>query len=373
MNSLIKLFCKLATIPSPSGSELNVARFIKEYLHKSKIKSYFDSNGENNNSNVGNLIVNLSRNKKSPTILFVSHIDTVETGEEKIKPIVKKNIIASDKTTVLGADNKAAVACMLQILEDVNNWQTRPNIITAFTTREESGKMGSSFLKLTEKIDYCFNLDGDTSPGVFINQNLGEVPFEIALRGKAAHAAIEPEKGINAIKTASRFINTLPIGRRKNGNILNIGKIHGGKGNNIVPDKVILEGQVRSFTQKGIDGVFKIIDDKLYKVCSGTGCQFEIIKRPDEGAPPGSSSKNKNISRLAKEATKSLGIKFRLEKGYYTCDANFLADKYPVLTLACGGRSLHSVEEFIDINDLLDAKRLILEIIKQVTYFKTKD
>lgn len=361
----VDLFCKLVSIPSPSGKELDIGKYIKSYLNKKNIAAHFDKTGKVNLSNSGNLIAKLKGNKGQPILLFIAHMDTVETGKEIIIPKINKGTITSKGETILGADNKASIACLLEALGEIYTWDMHPTIIAAFTTREERGKMGASLLKFKEEIDYVFNLDGSDSLGDFVYQTLGEIPFEIKLIGKAAHAAVEPEKGINAIKAAALLITLLNIGKDKKGNVLNIGKISGGRANNIVPDEIILEGQTRAYTKKDLDKNLANIEKTIKDVCKKTGCYYIFSKRPEEGAPPASISKKHKIICVAERAAKTLNFPFSLHKGSYTSDANFLNIAYPTLTVCRGGKMPHSQYESITIKELIKFKRLILELVKQ--------
>lgn len=363
-SKLTKLFLDLVTIPSPSGEELGIAKFIQIYLSEHDIKSELDKTGEINNSNSGNLIVKIKGSSNLPCILFVAHMDTVETGERKVQPVIKNGIIRSSGDTVLGADDKASIACLLQMLIEVKDWETRPNIIVVFTTREEQGRMGSSLLNISGKIDYCFNIDGSNRIGDFVYQTLGEIPFEIKLMGKAAHAAVEPEKGINAIKAAAILINKIQIGKNKNGDVLNIGKIIGGTANNIVPDKVVLYGQARAYSNKNLNKILSNLELSIKKICKNTGCSYYFIQKLEEGAVPAITPLDHEIVGIAKKVTKKLSIKPSLSKGSYTSDSNFLSSKYPTLTIGRGGEMAHSKDESIGVADLEDLEGLIVEIIR---------
>lgn len=367
MNNLTRLFCQLVSIPSPSGKELAVGNFIKNYLKNINIEANYDSTGKINQSNAGNLIARLKGKKGLPTLLFVTHMDTVESGETAIKPVVIKNKIKSNGATILGADNKASVASLLEALKEISAWHNHPTIIAVFSTKEESGQMGISLLNIPEKIDFAFNIDGKGPVGSYVYKALGETPFKVEIIGKSAHAAIEPEKGVNAIKTAALIISQMKIGRSKEGNALNIGKIVGGKANNIVPDEVILEGQMRAFTEKNLAKGLVTIEKAISTVCKKTGCSYKFIANLEERTPPFSFSINHRIVKIAKDATKSLGLPFSLNKGYFTCEANFLAKKYPVLNICRGGKMPHSKEESITIKELNLLNTLIKQLVKQVS------
>lgn len=363
-SKLTNLFLDLITIPSPSGEELLVAKFIRKYLDKSGLNFQVDKSGKINKSNSGNLIVKLNGNPKFPRVLFVAHIDTVETGEKKIQPVIKNGIIKSRNNTILGADDKASVACLIQMLVEVKNWEIKPNIIVAFTTHEEKGMMGASLLSILEKIDYCFNVDGSNKLGDFVYQTLGEIPFEIKIIGKASHAAVEPEKGINAIKTAASLITKLKIGKDKKGNVLNIGKIIGGTGNNIVPDEVILYGQVRSYAEEDLIKNLDNLEFEIKQICKLTGCSYKFIKNPEEGAPPATTNLDDRIIDLVKKASRELEISPILSRGSYTSDSNFLSRKYPTLTVGRGSKFAHSFDEEIGVKDLNNLYLLLMQIVR---------
>ena len=113
------------------------------------------------------------------------------------------------------------MAALIEALKNLSKNKKHPSVIATFTTREEKGKMGSSVLKLKDKISLAFNFDGGGVQGNFFYQMLGEIPFKIILKGKAVHAAVEPEKGINALTAAAEIITKLSIGKTKDGKILN--------------------------------------------------------------------------------------------------------------------------------------------------------
>jgi len=169
--AIVAIFCELVKIPSPSGNEQEVIRFIKHYLAKYGIKSYSDNVGRKIDSNSGNLIAKIGH--KKPILLFVAHVDTVEDGKKKIRPIIQKNRITSDGKSILGSDDKAGVAALLEALKELRQERSPPTVIAVFAIREESGVMGVKLLKLKEKVDFAFDIDGSYSPGKFIHKALG--------------------------------------------------------------------------------------------------------------------------------------------------------------------------------------------------------
>ena len=274
MEDIAKIFCNLVSIPSPSGSELKTSKYIKKYLERIGLKPYFDNTGKYNQSNSGNLIVRIRGNGKR--LLFVAHMDTVEDGSRRIKPVVDGNVIRSDGNTVLGADNKAGVAALLCALKLASKKKNRNNIIAVFSTREEKGVMGVEYLKLKNEVDFGFIIDGSNVPGGFVDKTIGYLLFSIDIYGKAAHAAVDPEKGVNAVKVAGEILSELKIGRDRYGNTMNIGTIFGGQQVNIVPDHVVMNGEIRSYVEKQMHEKFAETEKIVKKICKKHKAKYRL-------------------------------------------------------------------------------------------------
>ena len=363
-NSVVKLFCELVSIPSPSGEELNVGKFIQNYLDKHGLKAIFDKTGKLNQSNSGNLVVKIQGTKGQPIVLFVAHMDTVEVGDVVIKPVIINGVIKSDGNTILGADDKGSVAALMEALVEINKLATKPTVIAVFSTKEEKGEMGISLFETSEKINFAFSLDGAAPQGGFLYKALGQLPFQIEIFGKASHSAIAPEKGKNAILAASKIIAELPLGKLPDDVYINIGKISGGQSINIVPDNAVLDGEIRAYSDQNINKHLKLIVDLTKKVCKQTGCTYKLVANKKEGTPSMSVSKNDPIIKIAKKAGKKLNLPFKLLAGKFSCEANFLGQKYQVLNVCRGGKMPHSIDESITIKELITLKELVLELLK---------
>src|SRR4051794_34280149 len=108
--SIVELFERLVAIPSPSGRERRVATFIRDWLSDRGVVAAFDSAGDRNGSDCGNLVAIVPGDEALPRLLFVAHMDTVESGETTISAVRSNGgIITSRGNTILGADNKSAV------------------------------------------------------------------------------------------------------------------------------------------------------------------------------------------------------------------------------------------------------------------------
>ena len=360
--NIADLFCSLVEIPSPSGSELEVAEYISRYLKKNGIDSYLDNSGAHIRSNSGNLVAEVGGS--GPTIMFVAHMDTVETGSVKIRPKIKNGTATSHGNTILGADNKAAVAALVSAIIDLKKDNSHSNIIAVFSAREESGIMGVKYLKLNKKVDYAFIIDGGSPAGTFITRALGQTPFKIIIKGREAHSAVNPEYGRNAIKSAGLIVASQKLGRFQDGSTVNINKIDGGGSTNIIPGQVIILGEVRAFSPEAMKKRFSELEAHSRKACKITGCKFNIIQEKKEGAPPFHIGNNK-IAEIAKKATETAGFRFELKSENGTTEANWLKTRIEnLIGMSRGGKNPHSKEESIKISEIIDTKKLILSISK---------
>ncbi len=367
-NSIADLFVSLVEIPSPSGFELEVARYIKGRLDKTGVTSRFDDSGRKNNSNCGNLIATIPGGKTH--IMFIAHIDTVETGKERIKPVVRHGSITSDGTTILGVDNKGAVACLIAAAKEIKQMKNRPTVTMVFSTREENGRMGANYITPDHSTKFIFVLDGSDKAGTFINQALGQIPFNIEIYGKEVHAGYAPQKGINAIMTASLIISRLAMGKARDGSTLNIGRIRGGTVVNVVPGKTTISGEVRAFTKSKMDKRLAEVEGVVKSVCKKTKCTYKFTKKVKEGAPPFSTGRDTQIAALAKAAATSSGLKFSMSTVRATTESNILKHKgFAILGMSRGGSMPHSLSETITFQELEALKTLIVETARNANSF----
>jgi tripeptide aminopeptidase len=359
----LDLFKELVSIPSPSGKEAEVAECIRKKLSAHGIRCSTDEAGKLNDSNVGNLIARIDGSGR--TVMFVAHMDTVETGEKPVKPVLKNGVLHSDGTTILGVDNKASVAALISALCTASNYKELPNVIAVFSIREENGDMGLKYLKTGKKVDYAFVLDGSLSPGVFINKALGHITFKVVIRGREAHAGTEPEKGRNAIKAACSIIDSLWVGKKPNGDTVNIGNISGGTFVNVVPAKATFMGEVRSFDHGSMLKELHRIEGIVKSHCAKYGCKYKLVVEHGDVTPPFAIGKDSALFVLAQTATKDAGLKFACTPLYATCEANVLAEQgFDVIGVNRGGTNPHSVKESVSVKELSQLRDLILSIIE---------
>lgn len=356
---LVDLFCRLVSIPSPSGKEAGVARAVLGELRRRRINAHIDKTGSLTRSNSGNVIATIPGNKNR--LVFVAHMDTVESGDRKVRPIIKNGVIRSDGKTILGADNKAGVAPLIVALGEIIKMRERPTVLGIFSTREEEGIMGIKHIPRGRGNDFTFVLDSEGPAGEFVNRALGSTLFDIEIYGREAHAALNPEKGANAVKAAGLLISSLELGRRKHDSILNIGLIEGGRRRNVIPGRVVLKCGTRAFDQKAIDRTLKEVEAATKRACAATKCTYHIRMETDEREPPFFIKPGHGIIRMARYAARRAGLKFVLGSRMATFEANILANRgYKPLVMCHGGALPHSTAESVTIKELEKTTEMIV-------------
>ncbi|MGA2141464.1 MAG: M20/M25/M40 family metallo-hydrolase [Brevinematales bacterium] len=312
----------------------------------------------------GNMIVKLPANETGrKSIFFDSHIDTVEPGIG-IKPVVTGDRIASDGTTILGSDDKAGTAAMLTALDEILSSDIKHgDIYFLFTSAEEIGLTGVHYLDYSKiKTDFGFILDSHGKIGGVVVAAPYHIGYEINVKGKASHAGIAPELGINAIKIAARIIGDLPQGKLSKDTVANVGVIDGGQAINIIPEDCLIKGELRSHNTEDVLRLKAEINQAVEKQRKDA---LDITLEFNELYKGFSFSKNDEIIKFAKKAVESLGLTPRFERTGGGSNTN-LYNQFSLtsVNLAVGMMDVHSTGEYIEIDDLENAVKLILAIVK---------
>ena len=349
--SPLDLFLALVQIGSPSGQEGALVAAIGDWLEAAGVTFAVDDATAVTGSDTGNLVVRAWRSADRPTVLFLAHLDTVQRPGSVIRPVVGEDgVIRSSGDTILGADNKAAVAALLTLL--TRGRPEHANAVIAFTTTEERGRMGVASLDLAEEVDYAFPVDGSYPVGTALEAALGQVPFDLRIHGREAHAAKDPEKGIHAIKVASDIVARLSLGWSESA-LLNVSEIRGGSETNIVPGFAEIRGEARAYSQAAVDARLAELEAIAGEVSGAAGARYELRRRPEDGAPPFPPAESAACTRIATAAADDVGLTLSRERCVATLEANFLAGMgLPTVGIASGGRDPHSTQESLPVREL---------------------
>ncbi len=366
---LILEFQNLLFIESPSKKEGKLAYYIADIFEALGFKCFFDNSAENTGSEVGNLIVKIPGTIPSEPLFFCAHLDTVGPCENP-NIIYENGIFRTDGKTILGADDKAGIAILIETAKVLKeNFFPYPPLEFIFTTCEEIGLLGAKYLNI-ELLDAKEGLVLDSkSPQVIINGAPSSFKFFLEINGKSAHAGIEPEKGINAIHLLAKILAELPTGRIDEETTMNIGKISGGKYINIVPDLAIAEGEMRSHSQEKLEKLQQLIQHKVEEIIKKYPVKIDDLpsfklkfKKIFQAfyIPP-----SDNLCQLVQKAGQRLGWEMTFKKHEGGSDANVFNEKgLKSLILGTGMQRVHTTQEFIEVKDLIKATQLVIEIIK---------
>ena len=365
---LLETFFELLKIKSPSRDEKQIADYVSDILRSLGLKVIKDDAGKKIGSNAGNIIALLESNCESGAtrtqpLFFGAHLDTVSVNGE-IKPEIRdKKIVNKNKNCILGGDDKVAIAAIIEAISTIKDFKIKTgNIYLIFTIAEEVGLLGSKNMNLKPlKAKYGFVFDGDGDIGKIFNQAPFHNAIDITIIGKAAHAGISPQKGINAIQVASHAISKMKLGRIEPGTTCNIGTIEGGVATNIIPEKVQIKAEARSLQEERLKELTgRIIND--FETCAkenGAKARFKVKREYDGFKIP----ENELPIIMAKNVFKKLKVKSKILSTVGGSDVNILNSKGKMaINLSAGMENVHSSKEYVKIAELEKLTALILEL-----------
>jgi len=313
--------------------------------------------------NIVNLVAKLAGSPGKTTLLLGAHMDTVSPGTN-IRPVLVKDRITAESDTVLGADDKSAIAVYIQALRLCrdNKIPLRP-LEFVFTDGEEMGLMGAKKLDyslLTAGEGLCFDTSEDVGNITIAAPTY--IRYEIEVLGRAAHSGIEPEKGLNAVKLMAEIVRKLPTGRIDAETTANIGTIRGGRQNNIVPDHCLVTGEIRSRSPSKVNRLLSSIRTMARTtVKKGGGKSRFNSEKEFQGF---SFKENDAFLGSVVTAMKDCGFKPVLAKSNGGSDANvFNAAGIRTLNCAIGMQNVHTNREYIRVRNLAGALRFLVRYI----------
>lgn len=364
---LVDELLKLIQIDSLSCKEGTLAKNLVDKLKRLGFKVSIDDAGIAVGGETGNIIATLKGNRLGKAVLFSAHMDTVNPGKG-IKPIIDgvNGIIKSDGTTVLGADDKAGIAAVLEAIRVIkeNNIDHR-DIQIIFSISEETGLLGAKNLDYSKiNADFAFVLDEGGAPGKIIVKAPAQDSISVKIKGRPAHAGVSPEKGISAVMVAARAIDKMKLLRIDEETTANIGIINGGIATNIVMPEVQISAEARSLDNTKLDMQTKHMVDTFKHAAADFNAEVEIKTERKYGAF--NVDENDEIVKFLKKIFISMGIEPSVISTGGGSDTNlFNANGIKAVNLSVGIEKAHTLEEYIAIEDLINAAAMIVEIIKE--------
>jgi tripeptide aminopeptidase len=354
---LIQTFFDLVKIDSPTGGERGVADYLIAQLKRLGFETRIDAT-----LNVTAFLP--GRGDVTSPLLLSAHMDSVPPCHG-IQPRIEAGIIKSDGTTILGGDDRAAVASILEALT-VMHEQALPHrpLEIAFTAQEEPGLLGSAVLDYSQfksKWGVVFDYDGPV--GKIIVSAPATYNLDATITGRAAHAGAVPEKGISAILVATEAIGAMKLGRLDYETTANVGMIRGGLARNIVPETCELTAETRSRRQSKLERQKKAMVRALERAAKKHRAHVDIRLRfayPAYRIPA-----RAPIVRLVSDAVARVGRTPQLDVAGGGSDANqFNAHGIQSIVTSIGIEKMHSTQEFIPVGELVKCAELVFELVK---------
>ena len=364
---LLDEFLELVQIDSETKQEAEIAKVLKMKFEDLGVHVYEDDAKEQTGHGAGNLICTLEGTKEdADTIYFTSHMDTVFPGIG-VKPSIKDGYVVTDGTTILGADDKAGLAAMLEAIRVLKEQETsHGNIQFIITVGEESGLVGAKVLDPTLlKAKFGFALDSDGKVGEIIVAAPTQAKVKTVIHGKTAHAGVAPEKGVSAITIAAKAVAKMPLGRIDEETTANIGRFEGGQATNIVADRVDILAEARSLIPSKMEAQvekMKTAFESTALSLGGTATVEVEVMYPGFKFTDGD-----HVVEIAKKAATAIGREPKLLTSGGGSDANVIAGfNIPTVNLAVGYEEIHTTNERMPIEELVKLTEMVVAIVKEV-------
>ena len=352
---VLSLFLELAVLPSPSGEERAVADRVLDYLHALGLDVDEDDAGSRIGSSMGNIFCRLapSNGGNGTPVFLCAHLDTVPP-EAAIEPVVGEDeVVRNAAGTILGADNKSAVAAMLEAAARlVEKGQAHAGLELLFTPMEEVGLRGAAAFdeqRLDARVGYVYDHAGPV--GEVILGAPHQRKLDIQFHGRAAHAGMYPEEGRSAIAAAARAIADLRLGRLDGETTANVGEIEGGTARNVVPEHCRVLAEARSHDERKLADVVQEMLETVTFAATLAECEVETQV---EGSARGYRFRRDDVPvRIAASALERSGREPSYIFSGGGADANVFNERgLQCVNLANGMTDIHTPDERIAVADL---------------------
>ncbi len=351
---LVALLRTLCLVPSPSRQERRVADLVRARFTALGASVREDDAATRTGGDTGNLVAEL-RGGLPERVVLAAHMDTVPlTPGAPLEANVDGTIVRASGNQILGADDKAGVSIVLTLMERfaARPVEQRPTLIAVITVGEELGLLGAHHLDVASlRADFAYSFDGEVPVGELVAAAVAKEALTLRVRGRRAHAALEPERGVHAILAAAEVVRAFPLGRVAPDQVANLGSVQGGGPSNVVPDEVVLTGEARAFSNERLDELVASIERRAANAVEPLGASVTIERRRlydgydlAEDAVP--------MRRLAAVAAPH-GIVPRKVASIGGSDTNVFNQKgLATVNVGVGMHDIHSVHEWIDVFDL---------------------
>lgn len=362
---------ELVQIDSESGNEREICDRLHDKLSRLGLSVMEDNSASKTGLGAGNLIATLPPTQMYATpIYFTCHMDTVTPGNG-VNPIIHGEYVMSDGRTVLGSDDKAGIAALLEGIRLLQEQRIEHGLIQfIITVGEEVGLIGAKHLNpALIRAEHGYALDSNGPVGEIIASCAAHMKARIKIRGRAAHSGINPEEGISAIQIASKAISKIKLGRIDHETTINIGQFHGGVAMNIVPEEATIVAEVRSCNMEKLrhyaDQMVETFRQTALTHGGAVEAETDLSFASFEYTPQDA------VIQHAMTALKTIGREPFLISTAGGSDANiFNSYGIPTVNLGLGYEKIHTTEERMPIQELSKAAELVVALAAQTATVK---
>ncbi|MDE6746331.1 MAG: M20/M25/M40 family metallo-hydrolase [Oscillospiraceae bacterium] len=357
-------FAELVSVDALSFGERHIADILTDKLKAIGFEVYEDSAGNAYGGNAGNIYGYLPGSANGDPVLFSAHMDTVSPGIGKKTIFHDDGMITSEGDTVLGADDVSGLTEILEGIRCIKESGTAHRAVEVlFPIGEEVYLKGTDkfdFGKIKAKEAYVLDLSGDVGSAAVCAPSL--ISFQAEITGKAAHAGFAPENGVHAVSVMSKAISRLKQGHIDEETTFNIGTIGGGTATNIVPEKCVCTGEVRSFRHDKalaqIEEMEKIFSEEAE--CASAEFSIDVIVHMEAYRVP----ENAPVTKRFLKSCETLGFDGKLVSTFGGSDNhNFMKHGISGIVLSCGMYDVHSVHEYTKTEELIKGAELVAQLI----------
>lgn len=362
MDQILSEFLELAAYSVPSKHETEIRQCLMEKLLELGFSVSVDEAFPETHS--GSLYGFLRGTLPGEPILFTAHMDTVTPCENKKITVEPDGTIHTDGTTILGGDDLTGVVELLAAVRQIRQEKCpHRDIEIIFTACEEyfvQGAQRLDYSRIRSREAYVLDTDGEIGSAVLAAPT--GIRVMATMEGKASHAALKPEDGVNAVVMAADAISHMKLGRVDADTTANIGIIQGGGSGNIVPDRCFVEGETRSLVHASAiaqrDHMAQCFQNAAEK--AGGSCKLELSTvytawsvEPEEP-----------ICRRFHRAAERAGLKPCFLRACGGSDASFLsAHGIRCLVLATGMHEIHSVREYTTVGEMENMAQVVKHLM----------
>ncbi len=365
-DGVLELFLQLARIPSPPGGEREVVDVCTGYLTELGLEVREDDAAGPLGGTAGNLYCRIpaTAGEHGTPLFLCAHTDTVP-HELPITPIVSDGIVTNAEDGILGADNKATVAAMLDAVRQlVQGGLAHAGVELVLTAQEEVGLRGAKAFdheRLQAGIGYVF--DHASPIGGMVLEAPSQYSIDARFIGREAHSGIAPEQGRSAIAAAGRAIAEMRLGRIDDETTANIGLIHGGSARNIVAGQCMVSAEARSLDPTKALRQCQAMIDAITHAADAEGCEVETATTHEYEAYR--LRRSEPVVVLAEQALTACGYVPEVLRTGGGADSHiFNARGRPCLNLPSGMRAIHTSSEAIAVADVEGIVRIVLALVE---------